>query len=117
MNLCNVQGSVHRNCNIHPTRCNVTQFIFLETALHVLGGTPTRHQERKQLYLQHLLFVTPFTAICCYRGRVGTGLSVLCCVVGGVCHLQHNTVYIGISAMLYTHLTRMFENAEFQRHK
>jgi len=32
---------------------------YLETALHVSGGTTTHHQERKQLYLQHLLFVTP----------------------------------------------------------
>jgi hypothetical protein len=31
----------------------------LETALHVSGGTTTHHQERKQLYLQHLVFVTP----------------------------------------------------------
>jgi len=31
----------------------------LETALHVLGGTIAHHQERKQLYLQHLVFVTP----------------------------------------------------------
>ena len=31
----------------------------LETAVHVLGGTITHHQESKQLYLQHLLFVTP----------------------------------------------------------
>jgi len=32
---------------------------YLETALHVLGGTSTHHQERKQLYLQHLVFVIP----------------------------------------------------------
>jgi hypothetical protein len=32
---------------------------YLETALHVLGGTSTHHQEHKQLYLQHLVFVTP----------------------------------------------------------
>jgi len=32
---------------------------YLETALHVLGGTSTHHQERKQLYLQRLVFVTP----------------------------------------------------------
>jgi hypothetical protein len=31
---------------------------YLETALHVSGGTITHHQERKQLYLQHLVFVT-----------------------------------------------------------
>jgi hypothetical protein len=27
--------------------------------LLVSGGTITHHQERKQLYLQHLVFVTP----------------------------------------------------------
>ena len=32
---------------------------YLETALHVSGDTITHHQERKQLYLQHLVFVTP----------------------------------------------------------
>ena len=31
---------------------------YLETALHVSGGTITHHQERIQLYLQHLVFVT-----------------------------------------------------------
>ena len=34
-------------------------YLYLETALHVSGGTSTRHQERIQLYLQHLVFVTP----------------------------------------------------------
>jgi len=33
---------------------------YLGTALYVSGGTTTTHlQERKQLYLQHLVFVTP----------------------------------------------------------
>ena len=32
---------------------------YLETALHVSGGTSTHQQERIQLYLQHLVFVTP----------------------------------------------------------
>jgi hypothetical protein len=31
----------------------------VETALHVSGGTSTYHQEREQLYLQHLVFITP----------------------------------------------------------
>ena len=31
---------------------------YLETALHVSGGTITHRQECKQLYLQHLVFVT-----------------------------------------------------------
>jgi hypothetical protein len=34
-------------------------YLYLETALHVSGGTSTHHQERTQLYLQHLVFVTP----------------------------------------------------------
>jgi hypothetical protein len=32
---------------------------YLETALHVSGGTSTHHQKRIHLYLQHLVFVTP----------------------------------------------------------
>jgi hypothetical protein len=36
-----------------------TVYLHLETALHVSGGTYTHHQERIQLYLQHLVFVTP----------------------------------------------------------
>ena len=32
-------------------------YLYLETALHVSGGTSTHHQERIQLYLQHLVFV------------------------------------------------------------
>ena len=36
-----------------------TVHFFLETALHVSGGTNTHHQKRIQLYLQHLVFVTP----------------------------------------------------------
>ena len=35
-----------------------TVYFYLETALHVSGGTTTHHQERKQMYLQHLVFVT-----------------------------------------------------------
>jgi hypothetical protein len=36
-----------------------TLYLYLETALHGSGGTSTHHQERIQLYLQHLVFVTP----------------------------------------------------------
>jgi len=32
---------------------------YLETVLHVSGGTTTHQQEPKHLYLQHLVFVTP----------------------------------------------------------
>jgi hypothetical protein len=33
--------------------------LYLETALHASDGTFTHHHERIQLYLQHLVFVTP----------------------------------------------------------
>jgi hypothetical protein len=36
-----------------------TFYLYLETAPHVSGGTSSHHQERIQLYLQHLVFVTP----------------------------------------------------------
>jgi hypothetical protein len=38
---------------------NHTVYLHLKTALHVSGGTSTHHQERIQLYLLHLVFVTP----------------------------------------------------------
>jgi hypothetical protein len=36
-----------------------TVYLYLQTALHVSGGTSTHHQERIQLYLQRLVFVIP----------------------------------------------------------
>jgi hypothetical protein len=36
-----------------------TVYLYMETALHVSGGTSTHHRERIQLYLHHLVFVTP----------------------------------------------------------
>jgi len=36
-----------------------TVYLYMETALHVSGGSSTYHQERIQLYLEHLVFVTP----------------------------------------------------------
>jgi hypothetical protein len=47
---------------VHPVHvqqdATLHSLFYLETALHVSGGTITHHQERKQLYLQHLVFVT-----------------------------------------------------------
>jgi len=52
---------VHRN-NIPiyiQQDATLHSLFYLETALRVSSGTITHHQERKQLYLQHLVFVTP----------------------------------------------------------
>jgi len=35
------------------------RLFYLETALHVSGGTTTHHEAHIHLYLQHLVFVTP----------------------------------------------------------
>ena len=41
---------------------------YLETALHVSSVTSTHHQERIQLYLQHLVFVRPLLLPSHYSG-------------------------------------------------
>jgi hypothetical protein len=49
-----------KNIPIHIQQdATLHSLFYLETGLHVSGGTTTHHQERKQLYLQHLVFVTP----------------------------------------------------------
>ena len=52
---------MHRNNILIYIQKDATlhSLFYLETALHVSGGIITHHQERKQLYLQHLVFVTP----------------------------------------------------------
>jgi len=44
---------------IYIQDATLQSLFYLETVLHVSGGTTTHHQERKKLYLQHLVFVTP----------------------------------------------------------
>ena len=51
---------MHHNILIYIQRDAIFHSLFyLQIALHVSGGTSTHHQERKELYLQHLVFVTP----------------------------------------------------------
>jgi len=48
----NIPISIQQDATLHS-------LFYLETALHVSGGTITHHQKRIQLYLQHLVFVRP----------------------------------------------------------
>jgi len=50
INFRNVLIHIQQNATLHS-------LFYLQTVLHVLGSTTTHHQERKQLYLQHLVFV------------------------------------------------------------
>jgi len=60
-NELNFHGSVYRkNVPIYIQQdATLHSLFYLEPALHVSGGNSTHHQESKQLYLQHLVFVTP----------------------------------------------------------
>jgi len=51
-----------------------TVYLYLETALHISGGTSIHHQERIVSTVSGIFHTV--TATCRYRGRVGTGLSV-----------------------------------------
>jgi len=57
----NAHGSVHRNNILIYIQQDAAlhSLLYIETALHISGDTTTHHQERKQLYLQHPVFVTP----------------------------------------------------------
>jgi len=64
-----------------------TVYLYLETALHVSGGTFTYYQEHKQLYLQHLVFVTPLLL----PAAIVEELELLCSIIMLIC-----TVYKSI---------------------
>jgi hypothetical protein len=57
-----------------------TVYLYLETALHVSGGTFTHHQECIQLYVQHLIFVHRY----CYLPLSWKSWNRFECAVGGV---------------------------------
>jgi len=61
INKFNIHGPVHRKNILIYIQQDATlhSLLYLETALHVSGGTSTHHQECKQLYLLHLVFVRP----------------------------------------------------------
>jgi hypothetical protein len=69
----------------NKTQC-YTVYLYLETALHVSGGISTHHRERINCITASGICHT-VTAICRYRGRVGTGLSVL-----WVAYATHSTL-------------------------
>jgi len=66
-----------------PLDAALHSLFYLETAVHVSGGTSTHHKERKQLYLQHLVFVRTLllpAARCSFTQYI---LSGNCCTCFG----------------------------------
>jgi len=52
MHLKNILIYIQQDATLHS-------LFYVEAALHVSVGNTTHHQERKRLYLKHLVFVTP----------------------------------------------------------
>jgi hypothetical protein len=75
----NVHKSLHRNNILLYIQQDATlhSLFYLETALYVSGGTITHHQKRKTTVFTASGICHTVTAICRYRRRVRTGLSVL----------------------------------------
>jgi hypothetical protein len=71
---------IQQDATLHNLFC-------LETVLHVSGGTTTHHQERKQLSLQHLAFVTPLLLPAAIVEELE--LVPVCCGWRTVRHPQH----------------------------
>jgi hypothetical protein len=67
-----------------------TVYLYLETAVHVSGGTSTHHQERIQLYLQHRYLSRRY----CYLPLSWKSWNRFECAVGGVRHPQHTLTVV-----------------------
>jgi hypothetical protein len=77
----------HKNIPIFVQQdATLHSLFYQETALHVSGGTTTHHQERKQLYLQHLVFVTPLLLSAAIREE----LELICVLWVG--YATHSTL-------------------------
>jgi hypothetical protein len=84
----NVHGSMHHNNILIYIQQDATlhSLFHLQTALHVSGVTSTHCQEHKQLYLQHLVFVTllllPAAIV---AGSSNSVTNTRCCRYGCLC--------------------------------
>ena len=87
INLTFMGPCILRICNICPTRCNVTQFI-LSGNCSICFGWYHHPSSGTQITVSTASGIChTVTAICRYRGRVGTGLSVL-----WVAYATHSTL-------------------------
>jgi hypothetical protein len=69
-----------------------TVYLYLETALHVSGGTSTHHQKRIQLCLQQLVFVTRLLLSAAIVEELKLVLSVLWVTLLWVAYATHSTL-------------------------
>jgi hypothetical protein len=102
-----------------------TVYLHLESAPHVSGGTSTHHQERIQLYLQHLVFVKllllpvavveelELVWVCCGWLTSATAHSNQFPDINKLCNVASCWIYIGIllGAHPVLHISRIKVNA------
>ena len=79
-----------------------TFYFYLETVLHVSDGTTTHHQERKQLYLQHLVFVTPLLLTAAMRKIPDAVDTVVCAPDDGWWYYPKHVQQFSDKNKLYT---------------
>jgi len=70
---------VHRNNILRNIQqdAKLHSLFYLEIAVNFSGGIITHHQERKQLYLQHLVFVTPLLLPAAIAAGSSNGVMIL----------------------------------------
>jgi len=98
------ESSPHTSILLFKIRFNIPIYIqqgatlhsllYLKTALYVSGGTSTHHQERIQLYLQHLVFVTPLLLPAAIVKELELCRAV--CRYNKLCNVASCWIYIGI---------------------
>jgi hypothetical protein len=77
----------HKNIPIYIQQDTMLHsLLYLETALHVSGGTSTHHQEHTQLYLQHLVFVRPLLLSATIAAGSSNGVTNTGCCRYGCMH-------------------------------
>jgi hypothetical protein len=77
-----------------------TVHLYVETALHVSGGTSIHHQERIQLHLQHLVL----SHQSCYLPLSWKCWNRFECAVGGVSQTQHTQLQDILDIQPYLHI-------------
>jgi hypothetical protein len=77
----NDYGSVHRKNILIYIQQDATlhSLFYLETTLYFSGGIATHHQERKQLYLQHLVFVTTLLLLLLLLLQIPDAVDIVVC--------------------------------------
>jgi len=83
--LCTIKDDINIPIYIQQDT-TLHSLFYLKTALCVSGGTTTCHQERKQLYLQRLVFVTPLLlSAAIAAGSCNSLTNTRCCRYSCLC--------------------------------